>query len=417
MSKLAVKLQDILDLPELAELKVVAGSAGLNRIVFWSHIVEMPDVAEWVHAGDLLFTTGIGIHTDVSQLSHSVQECHAKGVAGLIINTGPYISQTPDFILALADELDFPVLEIPWKVRLSEVIRVIYNFIVMKQFGDTVLQEILESILYSNAANYHNLIARAASYDYDLIQPQQIMVVKLDNLDSYLRESAVLTEQQVRVHKLQIQNTIRSVFDSHNKKILMMLRLDKAIIMLPTLATHEEQSRTRKIAEELSRDFKTRYAELNLFIGWGNPYETIAGAPKGLSQAEQAMKVAQTVMGHHRFSAFDDLGFYKVLFNVKDREELENFRSEVLKNLLAYDQKHNAQLVETLTVFLEENENFTSVSERLFIHRNTLKYRLQKIADISGRNLADPKDRMLLYFATTVHRFLAISHDNIHSGR
>lgn len=415
MSKLAVKLQDILDLPELAELKVVAGSAGLNRIVFWSHIVEMPDVAEWVHAGDLLFTTGIGIHTDVSQLSHIVQECHAKGVAGLVINIGPYINQTPDFILALADELDFPVLEIPWKAKLSEVIRVIYNFIAMKQFGDTVLQEILESILYGSAANYHNLITRAASYDYNLGQPQQIMVVKFDNLDSYLRELAVLTEQQVRVHKLQIQNAIRSVFDSHNKKILMMLRLDTAIIMLPTLATYEEQARTRKIAEELSQDFKNRYRGLDIFIGWGNPHETIAGAPKGLSQAEQAMKVAQTVMGHHRFSAFDDLGFYKVLFNVKDREELENFRSEVLKNLLAYDQKHNAQLVETLTVFLEENENSTIVSERLFIHRNTLKYRLQKIADISGRNLADPKDRMLMYFATTVHRFLAISHGKTRS--
>jgi DNA-binding PucR family transcriptional regulator len=405
---MAVKLRDVLELPNMSEIKMVAGATGLDRVVYWVHIVDLPDLINWVQGGELLFTTGIGIQNNLDQLPQIVRECFAKNVAGLVINIGPYIQKTPEKVISLADELGFPVFEVSWEVKLGEVTRGIYNLISSKNIEERSGQDILETILYGSTDNYDILVSRVASCHYDLTQFHQVMVIKFKNLTAYLRGAKVFSEQQILVVKLQIQNNVQSIFQRNDKKVLLLFRLDTIIILLPTLRNQQEQCKTRKIGEELLQEFKNQFAGLSLHIGWGNSYANIRDVKKSLSQSEQAIRVAQTLPGTDKCVGFDELGFYKVLFNVKDREELEDFRNEVLCTLLEYDQKHGAELVNTLSVFLEENDNFLCVSERLYIHRNTLKYRLQKVAEISGRNLNNSKDRMLLYFATIVHKFLSL---------
>lgn len=408
MSPMIVKLQDILALPGLNKMKIVAGEKGLDRIVYWPHLIDLPDVIDWVQGGELLFITGIGIKNNLKQLPQIVQECYRKNVAGLAINVGPYIKKTPPKAVALANQLGFPVFEIPWEIKLGEFTRIIYNFITVKQNEENSIQDILENILYGSTDNHDYLLDRAASCNYDLTKVHQIMIVKFENLMTYLKQTNDVTEQQIHLVKLQIQNIIQDVFNRNNKMILIMIRLDTAVIMLPTLRKHEEQQKTRQIAEELLTEFQAKLSGLNLYIGWGKPYNDILEIKKSLSQAEQAMHIAQSLREDHKYKGFDELGFYRVLFNVKDRRELEDFRSEVLDTLLEYDQKHHADLVHTLTVFLEENESFVRVSKLLFIHRNTIKYRLQKVEELTGRSLTNTNDRMLLYFAAIVHKFLSL---------
>ncbi|MBP2667172.1 MAG: pucR, partial [Firmicutes bacterium] len=105
---------------------------------------------------------------------------------------------------------------------------------------------------------------------------------------------------------------------------------------------------------------------------------------------------------------YEALGFYKVLFNVSNRKELETFRSDILGPLNGYDQRHKGELLPTLTAFLEDTENMALVAEKLHIHRNTLRYRMQKVEELTGRNLNDTQDRMHLYFATVVDKYLSL---------
>ena len=64
--------------------------------------------------------------------------------------------------------------------------------------------------------------------------------------------------------------------------------------------------------------------------------------------------------------------------------ELEAFRSEIRQPLHNYDQRHNGELLATLAAFLEDSENVIAVAERLHIHRNTLRYRLRKVEEITA---------------------------------
>ncbi|MHC1761225.1 MAG: PucR family transcriptional regulator [Negativicutes bacterium] len=408
---MATKLRDVIELPSMSDIKLVAGATGIDRVLYCSHVVDIPEVSNWVQGGELLFITGIGIQAHLEELSNIVRECFKKNVAGLVINVGPYIPKTPEEVIVLADGLGFPVFELPWQSKVGEITRMIYNFIVAKDIGERSERDILETILYGTIDKNDTLSIRAAACNCDLTQAHQIMVIKFEQLTAYLRDAREFSEQQALIVKLQMENTVQRVFERNNKKVLILFRLDTLIIFLPTPRDNNKRCGAKEIAAELLQKFKIEFAELKLNIGWGNSYTDIRDARKSLTQAEQSLRVAKSLSGTNNFMDFNDLGFYKVLFNVKEREELENFRNEVLQNLLEHDKKHGSALVNTLSVYLEENENCSRVSERLYIHKNTLQYRLQKIAEISGRNLSNPKDRSLLNLATIVNNFLFFSYD------
>jgi DNA-binding PucR family transcriptional regulator len=97
----------------------------------------------------------------------------------------------------------------------------------------------------------------------------------------------------------------------------------------------------------------------------------------------------------------------KVLLGA-DPANLRRFAEEWLGPLIAYDRAHRADLVRTLAVYLEAGGNQANAAEVLFIHVSTLKYRVQRIREISGRDLSDPGVRFHLLLATKVLRALEV---------
>lgn len=405
---MALKLREVIELSSLKEVKLVAGIEGLDRVVFCSHVVDLPDVSNWVQGGELLFITGIGIQSHLDYLPNIVKECFEKNVAGLVINVGPYISKTPEEVIILADQLGFPVFELPWRVKVGELTRIIYNLIAVRQIGERSEQDILETILYGNTDNNEALTIRAEACQCDLTQFHQVMIIKFEQLTAYLREAREFSEQQALVVKLQMENTVMGILERFNTKILRLFRLDTLILFLPLLQSGRKRFDIKELADELLVKFKADFPGLRLNIGWGLAHNDIHDARKSLLQAEQALRVAKSISAANQCMGFDELGFYKVLFNVKERNVLESFSNEVLHSLLENDRKHGTELVNTLTVYMELNGNFHQVSERLCIHKNTLKYRLDKITELSSKKLTNPQDRNLLNFATVVHKFLYI---------
>ena len=82
-------------------------------------------------------------------------------------------------------------------------------------------------------------------------------------------------------------------------------------------------------------------------------------------------------------TSFSELGIYRMLLQFAESRNPNEFFCEALERLLEYHQQADKELVKTLRAFLECNGNLTETSDRLFIHRNTLKYRLERIRDIT----------------------------------
>jgi DNA-binding PucR family transcriptional regulator len=94
--------------------------------------------------------------------------------------------------------------------------------------------------------------------------------------------------------------------------------------------------------------------------------------------------------------------FFDILLEKRKNEEYENI---TLQKLHDYDLKHNSNLVETLEVFLNKDNNINDAAKELNIHANTLNYRLKRIGEIGEVDFKDPNQKMLLYLDLKLEKY------------
>jgi purine catabolism regulator len=98
---------------------------------------------------------------------------------------------------------------------------------------------------------------------------------------------------------------------------------------------------------------------------------------------------------------FPDLSIYRLLFQIEHNPELIAFQEEMLGPLLA--QENSRELIHTLETYFRHNSNVSQSAEALFIHRNTLNYRLERIAEMLNQDLEKPETRLALQLALYIH--------------
>lgn len=117
-----VTVDEITNLDCMKDAKIIAGEAGKNRKVRNVSVMEVPDAYDWVSQGDLLLTTGYPICKDESALINLISKLSHNGCAGLAIKTKRYLDQIPQKMIDLANEYDFPLLELPPEATFSTII-------------------------------------------------------------------------------------------------------------------------------------------------------------------------------------------------------------------------------------------------------------------------------------------------------
>jgi sugar diacid utilization regulator len=134
-------------------------------------------------------------------------------------------------------------------------------------------------------------------------------------------------------------------------------------------------------------------------LGVGGPADRPEDFPRSYQQAALALKVQRATGSAVRATVFTDLGVYGLLAD-GDVSETERFIEVWLGSLLAYDKKKGSNLVATLGHYLECGKSYDATATALAVHRSTLKYRLQRIAELSGHDLSNPDTTFNLQFAT-----------------
>lgn len=135
-------------------------------------------------------------------------------------------------------------------------------------------------------------------------------------------------------------------------------------------------------------------------VGVGAPCTQPPEFPRSHSQALLALKMQVATGSPEQVTLFEDLGVYQLLSEIPDINSVEVFIRRWLGTLIDYDTDKDARLVDTLSCYLECGGNYDITAKMLLLHRSTLRYRLQRIRDISGRNINDPGTRFNLQLAT-----------------
>ena len=141
-------------------------------------------------------------------------------------------------------------------------------------------------------------------------------------------------------------------------------------------------------------------------IGVGGRCHEVGDFPRSYREAQLALRIQKAVGGNDQVTLFDDLGVYQVLATDTDASAMESFTRGWLGALLDYDGVHGAQLVRTLSEYLDRGGSYDSTATALSVHRSTLKYRLRRIREVSGYDLSSPDTQFNLQLATRAWRTL-----------
>jgi sugar diacid utilization regulator len=251
------------------------------------------------------------------------------------------------------------------------------------RLGRDLVEELLSGTTDESA------LTRAQLQGYDLARPHRIVVVEL---------SAEPADTDEFFHAVR-----RAARDTGVGSLLV--RRGHTVVVLADAEQSWDALRDAVLAE--SRPFRGR-----VDLGVGGICEHPSDFPRSYREAQLALRIQRAIGGDQPVTSFDQLGIYSVLAEVEDTAGVERFAHDWLGALLNYDTQRHAELVPTLAAYLGSGGNSANTATALSVHRNTLRYRLQRVREISGHDLNDPDTVFNLQLALRVWRMLgALQHE------
>jgi DNA-binding PucR family transcriptional regulator len=159
----------------------------------------------------------------------------------------------------------------------------------------------------------------------------------------------------------------------------------------------DEEIDPRTEGERLRRVVSEQTGDGELSVAVSGPKRGTTGAHLALLQAEQAAALASRNGGKGKTTHFDDMGAYRFVLG-QPEVDIEAFADRALGELATDDERYE-DLLRTLDAFIRLGGSVNAVARDLFLHRNTVRQRLRRIAQLTGADLTDPNDRLALQLA------------------
>ncbi|MDU5082683.1 PucR family transcriptional regulator [Tissierella carlieri] len=508
-----ITVKDVLELDGFKHARIVAGKKGLSNIVNNATLMEVPDIFPYVDTHSLLITTLYPIYNNETATNELIPKSVELNLAGICIKPIRYIKEIPPTMIKQADDLDFPIIELPQDANLSKLVTEILELSLNKHinilnFRNHVHESLMK--LFLKGEDIDSLVNNLSEIvkfpvlllDNDLnithmskdLEEQEVSIISFSNNhgnnrfkvkvkdieyeeESYIKHYInagktrfgyiVLLKGEVNNQSLivaveQASLLIASVFyknyavlekeksfqDAFIRDILQgkidspIDTINKAktfgwnmefpeVIMIAKLLMEDDKKKKilyeyildsryiEKILEEKllinSNKIKTVYIDdsIVIFINvifMNNIKENcievgkliverlrdkvkigigISNTAKDMDSFSLAYKEAQSsvitgsILNQNSFvSHYSDYEMFNIIKEVKDIEILNRYVNNKLGKIIEYDKVNDMRLMETLKVLIEENFNVKKSAESLFIHYNTLRYRIDRIKEL-----------------------------------
>jgi len=232
---------------------------------------------------------------------------------------------------------------------------------------------IANELVSGHPADPQALLDAAALLGWDLHLPRYAIVIGLT--DAHSRKMASVASTELEEQLLEAMDAALGP-----SAIAWGMRTHLGVLAATSGADVDDRIRlARTVQEEIRR----RLPHLLASVATGSTVAGLSNLHQTYQEAQDAMAVGGGMYPPGFCVRADDLGFFRLLFEVPT-ERLERYCAEVLGPLLEYDRCHNGSLVKTLDVYLACECNTAKAARQLYVHYNTLRYRLSQIALLAG---------------------------------
>ncbi len=171
------------------------------------------------------------------------------------------------------------------------------------------------------------------------------------------------------------------------------------------------RSRSRPVPpKRVLREMESALSGYTFALGRSRIAEDPGELPRAAGEALLAANVAEGG-SQEGVLAFEQTGAYRLLLSAmsENPSELQRFYAETVEPLVAYDEQYETDLLQTLETFLEADGNVAGTAQRLFTHRHTVYYRLERVRELTGLDVSSSDGREKLSLGLKAMRVLGIS--------
>jgi sugar diacid utilization regulator len=267
--------------------------------------------------------------------------------------------------------------------------------------------DFLRAVLERSLTDRENLLARASELGVDLRAGSAVIVVRAHHYapveDDWRARILVVAERGARASATA---ALAAAFDAPTDD------LGRVVVLVPAA----DEADARRVAGVVARELHAGLQGFTFAVG----HSRVATDPVDLyragNEALLAANVAEAVPvldpeAPAAVLAFEETGAYRLLLPAmsEDPAELQRFYAETVEPLVAYDEQYETELVQTLETFLDCDGNVAGTAQRLFTHRHTVRYRLERVRELSGLDVGSTDGREKLGLGLKAMRVLGIA--------
>jgi len=353
-------------------LTLVSGQESADTHVSWVHSTELEDPTPWLKGGELLLTTGMQLEGAKAQREF-VERLADHEIAGLGFGTGFAHKRLPAPLVNAARARDFPLFEVPYELpfiaiterAFAQRLEERYEMLQRNMVGD-VLAEVLSGHLYPE-----DVQARLRPFGIG----ERIAVLAFRPQDP----SAVAAP----VERILQSSGIPSLVAVRGPMLCVVIGADGI----------GELDLARRIRSELA----SRFGAVPAAVSRPAPTHALRMA---FHEARCALEAARMRNGEGPdVATYRDLGSFHLLLSLQDDDALSSYCRNVLGPIEQGEGDYGDELVRSLDVFIEHNGHWEKAAAALYCHRHTLRYRMRRVEELTGRDLGSARDRIEFWLA------------------
>lgn len=266
--------------------------------------------------------------------------------------------------------------------------------------------ELIEELLAGEVVSRESLVRRARHLGADLSGGAVALVGTLQDPHT---DGRVITDP--RLVRRFMQQT-RAVLELHWPRALVDWHEGLVVVLLPRRAEGEEGESPEELAHTLARRLLAATGPtvpgLTLTLALSRHQADPDRLGSAIDEAQLALSIGERLGRVGQVVTFEETGTYKLLFQIfADRpEELDSFYDQTIAPLVRYDDQYQTELVTTVATYLDLDCNLAATAGRLYTHRHTIRYRLDRITELAGLDIGKTDDREKLSLGLKAMRLL-----------
>lgn len=374
-----VHCNELMKIPSCKNLHLMAGESGLNRKVSWVYILQTPSLENWVHGGELLFVVN---NKNVYKILEEAVSYQLAGV--VILKSEQNESNLNEEIIQYANEVNMPLFEMDYHIKLLDITRDISDYIIKKQKKVYYLDRFLYNLLFVSKLNKEKIDIYAMNFGYHHEDECFITVFKSKVDPSILEEIKLY----LQIHLEDTNVIFQSIIISDH------------IVVLAFVAP-ELIGKAKQLLKSIYHTLCIKYSNM-ICMGIGSTCATLYDVRLSYNQAMKSIRLCTKEKG---IIDYNMLGFPRLILDMTNEEALKNYVTFILGNVMEYDKKNETFFLKTLETYIMCNGNINKASAQLYIHRNTCVYRMEKIKELFNIEFDDPHMRADILNCLSIIRY------------